>query len=60
MKAAPRQAEPQTLFQLGVMIVKGMAKVVLYDNREESRTRREVNEFFMGEQLFHVEVKSVE
>jgi len=26
-----------------------MAKVVLYDNREGSRTRGEINEFFMGE-----------
>ncbi len=32
------------------VFVKGMAKVVLYDNREGSRTRGEVNEFFMGEQ----------
>jgi len=29
--------------------VKGMAKVVLYDRREESPTFGEVNEFFMGE-----------
>lgn len=29
--------------------VKGMAKVVLYDDREGSATRGEVNEFFMGE-----------
>ena len=29
--------------------VKGMAKVVLYDDREGSTTRGEVNEFFMGE-----------
>jgi len=29
--------------------VKGMAKVVLYDDREGSSTRGEVNEFFMGE-----------
>lgn len=29
--------------------VHGMAKVVLYDRREESPTRGEVNEFFMGE-----------
>jgi dTDP-4-dehydrorhamnose 3,5-epimerase len=28
--------------------VHGMAKVVLYDNREGSATRGEVNEFFMG------------
>jgi len=30
-------------------IVKGMMKVVLYDDREDSPTRGEVNEFFMGE-----------
>ncbi|GAB4506073.1 MAG: dTDP-4-dehydrorhamnose 3,5-epimerase family protein [Anaerolineales bacterium] len=30
--------------------VKGMAKVVLYDNREGSPTRGEINEFFIGEQ----------
>jgi dTDP-4-dehydrorhamnose 3,5-epimerase len=29
--------------------VKGMAKVVLYDRREDSPTHGEVNEFFMGE-----------
>lgn len=29
--------------------VKGMMKVVLYDNRKESPTHGEVNEFFMGE-----------
>lgn len=29
--------------------VKGMAKVVLYDDREGSPTRGEVNEYFMGE-----------
>jgi len=29
--------------------VKGMMKVVLYDGRENSPTRGEVNEFFMGE-----------
>ena len=32
------------------VFVKGMAKVVLYDNREGSPTRGEVNEFFMGDQ----------
>jgi dTDP-4-dehydrorhamnose 3,5-epimerase len=32
------------------VFVKGMAKVVLYDGRETSRTKGEVNEFFMGEQ----------
>jgi len=31
------------------VIVKGMAKVVLYDTREDSKTKGEVNEFFMGE-----------
>ena len=29
--------------------VRGMAKVVLYDSREKSATRGEINEFFMGE-----------
>ena len=32
------------------VIVKGMAKVVLYDTREGSKTKAEINEFFMGEQ----------
>jgi dTDP-4-dehydrorhamnose 3,5-epimerase len=31
------------------VIVKGMMKVVLYDDREGSPTRGEVNEFFLGE-----------
>jgi dTDP-4-dehydrorhamnose 3,5-epimerase len=31
------------------VFVKGMAKVVLYDRREGSPSRGEVNEFFMGE-----------
>jgi dTDP-4-dehydrorhamnose 3,5-epimerase len=31
------------------VFVKGMAKVVLFDDRESSATRGEVNEFFMGE-----------
>jgi dTDP-4-dehydrorhamnose 3,5-epimerase len=31
------------------VIVKGMAKVVLYDLREDSPTKAEVNQFFMGE-----------
>jgi dTDP-4-dehydrorhamnose 3,5-epimerase len=31
-------------------IIKGMAKVVLYDDREVSPTRGEVAEFFIGEQ----------
>ncbi len=30
-------------------VVKGMAKVVLYDDRSESSTSGEINEFFMGE-----------
>jgi dTDP-4-dehydrorhamnose 3,5-epimerase len=30
-------------------IVKGMMKVVLYDDRPDSPTRGEINEFFMGE-----------
>ena len=32
------------------VVVKGMSKVVLYDSRENSPTKGEVNEFFMGEQ----------
>jgi dTDP-4-dehydrorhamnose 3,5-epimerase len=31
------------------VFVKGMAKVVLHDTREGSRTKGETNEFFMGE-----------
>jgi len=30
-------------------VVKGMAKIVLYDGREDSPTYKKVNEFFMGE-----------
>lgn len=30
-------------------VIKGMAKVVLYDNRDDSPTHAEINEFFMGE-----------
>ena len=30
-------------------VVKGMMKVVLYDSRDGSRTKGEVNEFFLGE-----------
>lgn len=30
-------------------IIKGMAKVVLYDYRENSKTYKELNEFFIGE-----------
>jgi dTDP-4-dehydrorhamnose 3,5-epimerase len=29
-------------------VVKGMMKIVLYDNRDGSSTRGEINEFFMG------------
>jgi dTDP-4-dehydrorhamnose 3,5-epimerase len=31
------------------IVVKGMMKVVLYDMRENSSTKGEINEFFMGE-----------
>jgi dTDP-4-dehydrorhamnose 3,5-epimerase len=31
------------------VVVKGMMKVVLYDGRENSPTKGEINEFFMGE-----------
>lgn len=31
------------------VVIQGMMKVVLYDNRPESPTRGEVNEFFMGD-----------
>jgi dTDP-4-dehydrorhamnose 3,5-epimerase len=31
-------------------VVKGMSKIVLFDGREDSPTKGEVNEFFMGEQ----------
>lgn len=31
------------------VVVKGMAKVVLYDSRENSPTQGEVNEFFLGD-----------
>jgi dTDP-4-dehydrorhamnose 3,5-epimerase len=30
-------------------VVKGMVKVVLYDQRSESKTTKEVNEFFIGQ-----------
>jgi len=30
-------------------VLKGMAKVVLYDGRDDSPTKGEINEFFMGE-----------
>ena len=32
--------------------LKGMAKVVLYDPRDDSPTKGQINEFFMGEQNF--------
>ncbi len=32
-----------------MVVVKGMAKVVLYDQRENSPTKKLVNEFFIGE-----------
>jgi dTDP-4-dehydrorhamnose 3,5-epimerase len=31
-------------------VIKGMAKIVLYDQRRKSRTFKEINEFFFGEQ----------
>jgi len=31
-----------------LVVVKGMMKIVLYDKREESSTKGEINEFFMG------------
>ena len=31
------------------VVVKGMSKVVLYDSRDDSPTKGEVNEFFLGE-----------
>ena len=31
-------------------VVKGMMKIVLYDNRKSSTTKGEINEFFAGEQ----------
>jgi len=40
-----------------ITVVKGMLKVVLYDNRDGSPTQGEVNEFFVGEHnpvLVHV------
>jgi dTDP-4-dehydrorhamnose 3,5-epimerase len=39
------------------IVIKGMAKVVLYDNRQDSPTRGLVNEFFTGEDnpmLIHI------
>jgi dTDP-4-dehydrorhamnose 3,5-epimerase len=34
-----------------MVIIKGMMKVVLYDNRENSTTYKEINEFFAGEHV---------
>jgi len=31
-------------------VIKGMAKIVLYDQRKNSKTYQEINEFFLGEQ----------
>jgi dTDP-4-dehydrorhamnose 3,5-epimerase len=38
-------------------VVRGMMKIVLYDSRDDSQTKGEVNEFFVGEQnpiLVHI------
>ena len=38
-------------------IVKGMMKIVLYDSRLDSKTYKEINEFFLGEHnpsLLHI------
>ena len=32
-----------------VAVVKGMLKLVLYDNRDDSSTKGEINEFFLGD-----------
>lgn len=40
-----------------MVVVKGMMKIVLYDSREDSPTKGEINEFFVGEQnniLVHI------
>jgi len=34
-----------------MVVVKGMMKIVLYDNREGSKTYGEINEFFVGEHM---------
>lgn len=34
--------------------IKGMMKVVLYDGRENSKTKGEINEFFIGEQNYSI------
>lgn len=43
-----------------ITCVKGMVKLVLYDDRDKSPTKGEINEFFIGEykpQLVHVPAK---
>ena len=40
-----------------MIIIKGMMKVVLYDDRKNSKTYKEINEFFVGEHnpaLIHI------
>jgi len=40
-----------------ITVVKGMAKIVLYDGRQNSSTYKEINEFFVGEHnplLIHI------
>ena len=40
-----------------LIIIKGMMKVVLYDDRKNSKTYKEINEFFVGEHnpaLIHI------
>jgi len=40
-----------------MVIVKGMMKIVLYDGRKDSKTFKEINEFFLGEHnpsLLHI------
>jgi len=40
-----------------MVIIRGMMKIVLYDGREDSKTYRQINEFFMGEHnplLLHI------
>ena len=40
-----------------MIVVKGMMKIVLYDNRMDSPTHKEINEFFLGDynpQLLHI------
>jgi len=40
-----------------MVIIKGMMKIVLYDGREDSKTYKQINEFFMGDynpMLLHI------